>query len=120
MMKRILSLFTVLAMLLTCGAAFATATETATVGTATVMGFGGDITVSVKLEDGVITAVEMEGPGETAGIGSKILEEWPRVFVENNGIVDTYTGATFAGVTRAAVIEAMRAALTNAGVNPDD
>ena len=120
MMKRILSLLTVLAMLLTCGAAFATATETATVGTATVMGFGGDVTVSVKLEDGVITAVEMEGPSETEGIGSKILQEWPRVFVENNGIVDTYTGATFAGVTRAAVIEAMRAALTDAGVNPDD
>ena len=63
MMKRILSLFTVLAMLLTCGAAFAaTATETATVGTATVMGFGGEITVSVKVVDGVITAVEMS-PG---------------------------------------------------------
>ena len=121
MMKRILSLLTVLAMLLTCGAAIAeTATETATVGTATVMGFGGDVTVSVKLEDGVITAVEMSGDLETEGIGSKILQEWPRVFVENNGIVDTYTGATFAGVTRAAVIEAMRAALTNAGVNPDD
>ena len=121
MMKRILSLFTVLAMLLTCGAAFAAAaTETATVGTATVMGFGGEITVSVKVVDGVITAVEMSGDGETPGIGSKIIEEWPRVFVENNGILDTYTGATFAGVTRAAVIEAMRAALTNAGVNPDD
>ena len=73
MMKRILSLLTALAMLLCCGAAFAqTATETATVGTATVMGFGGDVTVSVKLEDGVITAVEMEGPGETAGISRPV------------------------------------------------
>ena len=119
MMKRILSLFTVLALLLSCCAAFAE-TATATTGSATVMGFGGEITVTVALEEGKITAVEITGDGETAGIGSKIIEEWPQVFVDNNGILDTYSGATFAGVTRKAVIEAMRAALTNAGVNPDD
>ena len=70
--------------------------------------------------DTTITAVEITGDGETEGIGSKIVEEWPIAFVEANGIVDTYTGATFAGITRAAVIEAMRQALANAGVNPDD
>ena len=119
MKKRILSLLTALALLLTCGAVFAE-TATTTTGTATVMGFGGDITVTVTLENNEITAVEITGDSETEGIGSKIIDEWPSVFVEANGIVDTYTGATFAGVTRKAVIEAMRTALTNAGVNPDD
>ena len=120
MMKRILSLFTVLAMLLSCAAFAETATETATLGTATVMGFGGEISVSVQLENGEIVDVVMIGDGETPGIGSKIIDEWPLAFVEYNGIVDTYTGATFAGVTREAVIAAAREALANAGVNPDD
>ena len=67
-----------------------------------------------------IKDVIIDGPGETEGIGQKIIDEWPLAFVEYNGIVDTYSGATFAGITRAAVIEAMRQALQNAGVNPDD
>ena len=118
MMKKLLALLTALAMILSCASVMA---ETATAtGTATVQGFGGDITVSVTLDGTDIQAVEITGPGETEGIGSKIINEWPLTFVEYNGIVDTYTGATFAGITRAAVIQAMRDALTNAGVNPDD
>ena len=118
MMKKLLALLTALAMILSCASVMA---ETATAtGTATVQGFGGDITVSVTLDGTDIQAVEITGPGETEGIGSKIINEWPLAFVEYNGIVDTYTGATFAGITRAAVIQAMRDALTNAGVNPDD
>ena len=121
-MKKILAVIIVLAMILGCVSAFAeTATDTDTVtGTATVMGFGGDITVTVTLVEGSVREVVIDGPGETPGIGQKIIDEWPLAFVEYNGIVDTYTGATFAGVTRAAVIEAMRQALQNAGVNPDD
>ena len=121
-MKKILAVIVALAMILGCVSAFAeTAVDTDTVtGTATVKGFGGDITVTVILDGENIKDVVIEGPGETAGIGQKIIDEWPLAFVEYNGIVDTYTGATFAGVTRAAVIEAMRQALQNAGVNPDD
>ena len=118
-MKRFIALFTALAMLLVCTAVCAE-TITQTTGTATVQGFGGEITVSVVLEDGEIVSVEMSGDGETQGIGSKIIEEWPNAFLEYNGIVDTYSGATFAGITREAVIQAMRQALENAGVNPDD
>ena len=118
-MKRFIALFTALAMLLVCTAVCAE-TITQTTGTATVQGFGGEITVSVVLEDGEIVSVEMSGDGETQGIGSKIIEEWPNAFIEYNGIVDTYSGATFAGITREAVIQAMRQALENAGVNPDD
>ena len=119
MNKRFIALVTALAMLLTCTAVCAE-TITQTTGTATVQGFGGEITVSVVLEDGEIVSVEMSGDGETQGIGSKIIEEWPNAFLEYNGIVDTYSGATFAGITREAVIQAMRQALENAGVNPDD
>ena len=120
MKRKILALLTVLAMLLCCTAAVGeTATTTAT-GTATVKGFGGDITVTVTLEGADIKSVEITGDGETEGIGKKIIDEWPLAFMEYNGIVDTYTGATFAGITREAVIAAMRQALENAGVNPDD
>ena len=117
MRNRILSLFIALTMLLIfMPAALA---DTAT-GTGTAAGFGGDITVTVTLEDGVITAVEAVGDGETAGIGGNIIQEWPAAFVEANGIVDTYSGATFAAITRPGFIEATRAALADAGVNPDD
>ena len=123
MKNRILALLTALAMLLCIlpAALATTATETAVVtGTGTAQGFGGDVTVTMTLADGEITIVEIVGDAETQGIGSKVVEEWPQAFVEANGIVDTYTGATFAFVTRAAVIEAARQALENAGVNPDD
>ncbi len=98
----------------------ALAENTTAEGSATVQGYGGEIEVSVKLDGDKIVDVDIKGDGETAGIGSKVVEEWPEEFEENNGIVDTYSGATFAGVTRAAVIEATRQALTAAGVNPDD
>ena len=117
MRNRIWALLLALAMLLTL--APAALADTAT-GTGTAKGFGGDITVTVTLEDGVITAVEAVGESETAGIGQNIITEWPQVFVDANGIVDTYSGATFAMITRPAFIEATRAALTEAGVNPDD
>ena len=115
MKRRLFALLIAAAMLLaTLPAALA---ET---GTGTAKGFGGDVTVTVTVEDGVITAVEAVGDSETDGIGKNIIAEWPQVMVDNNGIVDTYTGATFAGITRAGFIEAARAALADAGVNPDD
>ena len=119
MKKRLLALLTALAMILGCASVMAE-TTTETTGTATVKGFGGDITVTVTLDGADIKDVQITGDGETEGIGSKIINEWPNAFIEYNGIVDTYTGATFAGITREAVIAAMRAALENAGVNPDD
>ena len=39
--------------------------------TATAKGFGGDVTVTLTIEDGKLTAVKAEGPDETEGIGSK-------------------------------------------------
>ena len=115
MKHRIWALLLTLAMLLTLVPA-----ALAETGTGTAKGFGGDITVTVTVEDGVITALEATGDDETDGIGKTIIDEWPQAFVDANGIIDTYTGATFAMVTRPAFIEATRAALEAAGVNPDD
>ena len=117
MNKRLFAILVVLAMLL--ASVPAALAETAT-GTGTAQGYGGEITVTITLEDGVITDVQAVGDDETAGIGGNIIQEWPAAFIEANGIVDTYTGATFAGVTRPGFIEAARAALADAGVNPDD
>ena len=116
-MKKILSLFLTLA-LVCCAALSFAETATTVTGTGTAAGYGGDITVTVTLEGDQITSVEMTGNDETAGIGSKILEEYPTLFVENNGLVDAYSGATFAQFTRTGVLTAMALALQNAGVDP--
>ena len=117
MNNRLFAILVTLALLLTLVPAAIAETTT---GTGTAQGYGGEITVTITLEDGVITDVQAVGDDETAGIGGNIILEWPEAFVEANGIVDTYTGATFAGVTRPGFIEAARAALADAGVNPDD
>ncbi len=117
MKKRLFALCVALAMLLALAPMALADTVT---GTGTAQGFGGEITVTVTLEDDVITDVQAVGDDETDGIGKNVIKEWPAAFVEANGIVDTYTGATFAGITRAGFIEAARAALADAGVNPDD
>ena len=121
MKKRILSLLTVLAMLMAVVVtAEAPAQSAASIGMGEAQGFGGQVVVYIAVSDGRIIAVDIEGYGETQGIGSKVIDEWPQAFVDANGIIDTFSGATFAGLTRSAVIEAARAALANAGVNPDD
>ena len=118
-MRKILSLFLAFAMVCCCTAVFAETVTTVT-GTATAAGFGGDVTAVVTLEGDKIVSVEITGDGETPGIGQKIIEEYPALFEENNGIVDAYTGATFAQITRTAVLTAVMGALQNAGVNPED
>lgn len=114
MMKRISALLLALVMMLTMSAAVA---ETVT-GTGTAKGFGGDVTVTVTLTDGVITQVTAEGPSETQGIGSKAIENLPAEMVAGNTWnVDILSGAT---LSSGAMKEAAKAALTAAGVNPDD
>ena len=113
-MKRIIALLTVLCMMLSIVPAMADAAT----GTGTAKGFGGDVTVTVTLENGVITAVTAEGANETPGIGTPALESVPAAMVAGNTVnVDVMTGATF---TSNGVIEAAKLALTAAGVNPDD
>ena len=117
-MKKILSLFLALALACCAALSFAETATTTVTGTGTAAGYGGEITVTVTLDGGRITGVTMTGDDETPGIGTKILEEYPTLFVENNGLVDAYSGATFAQFTRSGVLMAMALALQDAGVDP--
>ena len=78
----------------------------------------GDITVTVTLEDSVITSVTADGPDETPDIGGKALEMLTEEMTAGKTInVDSISGAT---VTSDAIKEAARPALESAGVNLDD
>ena len=86
--------------------------------TGTAKGMGGDVTVTLTLEDGKITGCTAEGKDETPGIGTLALEQLPAQIAETGSIaVDGVSGAT---VTSTAIKEAAAAALTAAGLNPDD
>lgn len=77
--------------------------------TGAAQGFGGEVAVTLTVEGGKITAVEITGANETPGIGTKAIEELPAKIVEANGAaVDTVAGAT---VTSKAIIAAVEAAM---------
>ena len=89
---------------------------TTSVGTA--KGFGGDVTVTLTLADGKIIGCTAEGKDETEGVGSTAIDQLPGAIAESGSIaVDGVAGAT---VTSNAIKEAAAAALTAAGLNPDD
>ncbi len=73
-----------------------------------------DITVKIKLEDGVITAVDILDEHETDGISDAALAEMPGRIVEAGSAdgVDTVSGAT---KTSKWILEAVRDALSIAG-----
>ena len=82
--------------------------------TATAQGFGGEVSVTITVEGGALSAVEAVGGGETAGIGSRAIEELPEAILEaGSAEVDGVSGATF---TSDAVKSAARAAMTEAGL----
>ena len=111
-MKRFAAMLIALVMMLTMVPAMAEEV------TGTAKGFGGDVTVTLTLTDGVITGAKAEGADETPGVGTPALEQLPAAMVAGNTVnVDVFTGATF---TSNGVIEAAKAALVAAGLNPDD
>ena len=86
--------------------------------TGTAKGFGGDVSVTLTLTDGAITGCTAEGKDETQGVGSEAIAKMPGEIAESGSIaVDGVSGAT---VTSTAIQEAAAAALTAAGLNPDD
>ena len=118
----------VLASLLLAGAMFLTAcggsasSNSAASGvsgsfTGTAKGMG-EVSVTLTLTDNVITDCTAKGDEETPGIGSVVIEQFPGEVVEGNTInLDSISGAT---ITSNAFVEAAKAALTEAGLNPDD
>lgn len=86
--------------------------------TGTAQGLGGEVSVTLTLTDGVITDCTATGDKETPGIGTAVLEQFPDEVVEGNTInLDAISGAT---VTSNAFLEAAKAALVSAGLNPDN
>ena len=104
-----------------CGAKPASTSSDAGVSgdfTGTAKGFGGDVSVTLTLTDGAITGCTAEGKDETQGVGSEAIAKMPGEIAESGSIaVDGVSGAT---ITSTAIKEAAAAALTAAGLTPDD
>ena len=86
--------------------------------TGTAKGMGGDVTVTLTLEDGKITGCTAEGKDETPGIGTMALEQLPGAIAESGSIA--VDGVATATITSDAIKEAAAAALAAAGLNADD
>ena len=127
-MKKLLTLMLVLALVLVgCGNAADDSTapadgeaagEAKTI-TTTVDGHNGSVEVTTTFDaEGKITAVEVGNHEETDDIADPAIAEVPAAIVENNSVsVDTVSEAT---VTSNAIIEGVKAAITEAGYNVED
>ncbi len=125
MRKKFIAMLLCVAMLMTllagCGkSASSTAASGSVAGTyeGTGKGRNGDIVVAVTLDDaGVITDIEVKEQQETEGVGNIAFDQMIPQMVEHNTIaVDAVATAT---LTSNGLLEAVRAALTAAGVDPD-
>lgn len=76
-------------------------------------GIGGDVPVTVTVAGGKVASVEVGENVETAGIGSKAIEQLPGAIVEANGTagVDGVSGAT---ITSQAIFSAVEECLAQA------
>ncbi len=79
----------------------------------TASGYGGDVTVSVELNQGQITDIVVTDAKETYGIGQHALDELPSQIVDTQNVaVDSISGAT---ISSNAVKTAVSNALETAG-----
>lgn len=76
-------------------------------------GIGGDVPVTVTVEDGVIVSVEVGDNSETSGIGTNAIDQLPEQIVAANGTdgVNAVSGAT---VTSNAILSAVADCLAQA------
>lgn len=78
-------------------------------------GFGGDVTLTLTVEDGKVTAVDIVGLSETADLGGKAMPAMADAILEaQSPYVDAYTGAT---MTSTAVLAAAEKAFAEAGID---
>lgn len=110
-MKRIVSVALALCLLLSLAAAGAFAEGPYTDGeySASAQGFGGEVSVTVRVENGVITDVTAVGENETLGVGSRAIEMLPeRILAAQSADVDGVSGCTFSSTAvKAAAQEAI-------------
>lgn len=82
--------------------------------TSSAQGFGGEVVVTLTIQDGKLISVEAKGEKETESIGGKALEILPERMVQANSVnVDIVSGAT---MTSNAIIEAAKKALEEANI----
>ena len=104
-----------------CGAKPASTSSDAGVSgdfTGTAKGFGGDVSVTLTLTDGAITGCTAEGKDETEGVGSQAIAKMPGEIAESGSIA--VDGVSTATITSNAIKEAAAAAITAAGLKPED
>jgi len=115
--QTLVAVILVMAMLLTT-AVFADGSDVSGEFSGSAMGIGGDVVVTLTLENGVIVGCTATGDGETPGIGQVVIDTFPAQVAESGSIaVDALAGAT---VTSTAFAKAAAAALEEAGLNPED
>lgn len=84
--------------------------------TGTARGYGGDVTVTLTKENGVIAACSIKGDNETPEVGGKALAELEQQVVKANGYeINGVSGAT---ITSTAVRTAVAAALGETDTEP--
>ena len=80
--------------------------------TGSAIGFGGEVTVTVSVDETSILSVVAEGAQETDGVGSNAIDRLPGMIVEaQSAAVDDVAGAT---MTSTAIRTAAEAALAEA------
>ncbi len=120
-MKKIISLFLTLILAISISACSSPASDSFKAGTykGSAKGFSSDIEVEVTLDENkTITAVNVVSSAESADIGEVALPIMvDKVVNTNSTAVDTVATAT---ITSTAFIEAVNAALAEAGLKPED
>jgi len=112
-MKKLLSIILGLALLVL---GFALAEDGRVTAKGVGQGIDGDVVVQVEADAATIYSVEVLEQNETEGIGSVAVEKLPGAIVAANSIaVDGIASAT---VTSNAIKDAVRQALTDAGIDP--
>ncbi len=102
------------------GAAGASAASAGVTGdfSGTAKGFGGDVTVTLSLENNSLKRVSITGDSETPNVGGEAIKKLESEMNENQTVnVDAVSGATY---TSTAVHEAVDSALKEAGLTAED
>lgn len=97
---------------------FACGGSNGTTYTASSVGFGGDVTVEVTINEGEILSVEVVDHSETAVISDDAINELPNTIVATQSVgIDVVSGATYSSY---AIFLATIDCLEQAGLDPND
>ena len=88
-MKRVLSILLCLMLCIPAAAAFAEESS------AVAQGFGGEVRVTVSIQNGKIISVTATGENETPGVGSRAIEQLPKmILAAQSADIDALSGCT--------------------------